>query len=213
MRTKTKGYGPNGAFTATAWANMNEKERNRACQADWYRRKKKQRNKERREKYAKDEAHRKKVLADAKTRRAASRKETADEKFEALVKHYQEKSEPQPLDGPGRRCLPRHVRLSNGWSGKVYPTSYLSWQIGRSQETVAMWMSEKVLPGSSIEIAGRYFFSYEFIDAVELACRKLYRLSGDGRRMILRDLIAEELKNAKVSWLPFRATEDQRVSH
>jgi len=181
----------------------------------WYEENRESFNANRRKRYKKDREYREAVLERSRSRRAAARRRRAEERFE------RNRSEPTPPRGAtsaGRRGLPRCVRPIDSVRGPrddakgqwVYSTRYLADAVGRSQATVRSWLAGGVLPGSSIELGGRYWFTQPFIDAAARAVRAMYEHNGNGSRKVLAALVESELRDSGVSWVPLGKGERHR---
>lgn len=197
----------------TEWENMTPDERRKVRYDHWYEKNRERRNKRRREKYHNDPDHRKKVLDGCKRRRPRLRREKAQEKFEAKLQEARERELEQSEEtdyGGGRKGLPRFVSVA-GQEMWVYTSRKLAVECGRGKSTIRAWLAHEVLPGCTIVIKGRYYFSTAFIKAIRRACKRVYLIDGNGSRDVLAELIREELAKAGCSYVPPDGTENDRV--
>ena len=183
------------------WADMTETER-RALpparrrtlyQRDYYERTRKDRNKARRERRKSDMRFRDKSNKQQRQRRAKHRAEAAPDKLKAEV------AEKFGIRG-GKHRRPRYVTLG-AERILVYTTGALARAIGRECATVRAWISEGVLPGCSVVIGGRCWFSERFARAVYDAIRFVMERDARTPRAMLRRVIRAKLREANVMWV------------
>ncbi len=204
----------------TVWMNLDREGRRKLRYKHWYKNNKKERNRKRRQKYDEDDAHKQKILDACKARRPAIRRVKAKEKFDAKLEEGQQRRREREVQrevldntarGGGRRGLPRYI-LVNGETMWVHTSRKLAETVGRGSSTIRAWMSQKVLPGCTVEFPGkRYYFSKRFIRAVKDACRRLYYIDGNGSRDVLAGLILEELSKVGASYVPIGSGPKDRV--
>jgi hypothetical protein len=92
----------------------------------------------------------------------------------------------------------------------VFSAGAFANKIGRTSATIRYWVDTGVLPGPSIRLGGRAYFTERYISAILKATERLYAESGVGSLDTLRRLARQELHAAGESWIPQGGSEDDR---
>jgi hypothetical protein len=199
-------------------------------QRKYYLSTRKDRLKAHRQRWDTDEEFRKSALDRAKEERASVRAAKAHAKFAAMIEKARADEEtrkrkqaergarrPRSARGPRKpRERPyglRKVSLSGRADDlvEIYPGGTFATAIGRKTETIRDWLKASVLPGASIFLGGKAYYTESFIQAVYRACEALYFKDGNGRLDILRKLIMRELSLAGESYVAPGSTERRRL--
>lgn len=106
---------------------------------------------------------------------------------------------------------PGGSRLVVGEPELVFSAGAFANRIGRTPATIRFWIDTGVLPGPSIRLGGRAYFTDQYISAIIKASKRLYEESGVGSLDKLKALARQELREAGQSWIPKGGTEDDRV--
>jgi len=178
-------------------------QKEREYQHRYYEEHKKQRSAQRKHRWRCDPEYRRRINERTRLRRAKARAETADQRFSEMVEAKKERTLARRKKGRKYSMPWRKVPVGEGGAGpftRVYSAGYLALEVGRETATVREWLTSNVLPGCSIWIGDRAFFTREFIDSVYAACERLFYLDGRGLRSVLRRLINEELVRRKVPY-------------
>jgi hypothetical protein len=178
----------------------------------YYLKTRKDRLAEHRKKWKADPDFRKAALDRAKEERAAVRASKAQDKFQAMIERAKGDLEKHNKKLKRQRKRPyglRKVSLTGKAADlvEVYPSGTFATAIGRKTDTIRDWIKAKVLPGASIFLGGKAYFTERFIQAVYRACEQLYFKDGNGRLEILRALVLTELANARESYIPAGGSE------
>jgi hypothetical protein len=183
-------------------ANLSPEEKERLYQHKYYQNHRGDRLKNAALRWKTDADYRKRELERKKNQRALGRAETAIERFMRMVEEKRKSAKPTRK--------PRRVEI-DGKTVDVHTTGALAREIGRDSGTVRKWLADGTLPGCTVLIGGKCWFSESFAKAVFAACKALYFLDGRGERMMLHRLILEELEKAGESYVPRGGAESDRV--
>lgn len=171
-------------------------------QRDYY-----QQNKEDRQSYAKDRwehdlEYREREIQRAKDRRARERASKASSRFVQMIEERRAEADdtcnPLLTDVDGEQVL-------------VYTSGSLSREVGRSARAIRMWLNDGTLPGATVFIQRRAYFSERFCNAVYRACEELFYLNGRGEKKILKRLIVKELAKEGITYVPTAHRGDNSV--
>lgn len=178
------------AMTPAERKRLDPDVRKRLYQRDYYRRMRKSRNRSRRQRWRADPKFRQQHLDRMQESRAAARKVTAPKKLEAAIASKKDRAT-------------RHPRLAdvNKVRVLVHTTGALAQRVGRESGTVRAWLDEGVLPGCSIVIGGKCWFTDGFIAAVREALERLLVEDARAPRERLKSLAAEALRTAGETWV------------
>lgn len=162
-------------------------------QREYYEKNKKKRSLAHKKRWKEDEDYREREIARQRKRRAEARKETASDRFDAMVEEKREAlkptRKPKFVEVGGKRCF-------------VFSTGTLAREVGREDGTIRAWLVSGVLPGASVWIGRRAHFTENYCTAVRNACRRLYSEDGRGDLEILKRLVREEFESAEVFYKP-----------
>ena len=162
-------------------------------QRDYYRRNKKLRTSQLRDKWKNDPRWKEQEQERARERRGRLRAGKAQERFEEMIEEKRD---------AGERTRPPRPALINGEAVQVWTTGSLGREVGRSARAVRGWLRDGILPGATVFVDDAAFFSRRFCQAVYKACERLYYLNGRGEHKVLKRLIREELAEEAISFVP-----------
>lgn len=151
----------------------------------------------RKERYKNDPEYRKRHLEQTQKSRKRKREEEAERRLERDLKLSEKRHKGEPLPKP------RLMKIA-GKAVACYSTSALSRYIGRSNETIRRWLTLGVLPGVSyVDDSGHYWFTKTYCETMRKCVEQMYHLprqrkGGHGDTEVLKELVKEEFKKAKV---------------
>ncbi len=85
----------------------------------------------------------------------------------------------------------------------VYSSGTLAAICGKNPSTIRTWIEERVVPGCSIHMSGRYWFTEELMRAVAEGYRKTLFLDGRAPHGKLRRWVRQEIKDRGIHVEPF----------
>ncbi len=184
------------------WADMTPAQRARLPDAvrarlyhrDYYLRNRKRRKRQRKARWQNDPKFRKTQLKQMKLVRGEKRKTEAIIKLAARIAKKASAARPQ-----------RHPRLAdvNGRRELVYTTGAVALRAGREPLTIRDWIADRVLPGVSIVIGNKGWFTQGYIDAVFAALRRCVMEDARTPRDLMHKYTREALREAGEKWVPF----------
>lgn len=165
-------------------------------QREYYRKRKEERSKQHKERWAKDDDYRQREVERQRRKRQEAREAVADKRFKSRVKAKRKERKPT------RR--PKFVELATGERCYVYGTGSMAREVGREDATIRSWLAAGILPGASIWIGRRAHFTPEFISAVRSASKRMLMEDGRGNNERFGALVLEALREAEVHFEPKR---------
>jgi len=140
-------------------------------------------------------------LARAQDKRALARAKVADGKFE--------KRQKKMLKASPRTKRPRLTQVDDDPSAEedggvwVWSSGVLAIGCGKSPPTMRTWIEERVIPGCSIIMGDRYWFSAPMMDAIAEGILRTLYVDGRCPHNKLRRYIAAEIEAREVPLAPF----------
>lgn len=189
-------------MTAAERARLPPEVRDSLYQQEYYERNRQSRNDTRKHRWRSDLDFRNRLLEQMKEKRAFARQETVDDRLIEAIR-AKEAIDEQREEESSRRATrrPRLVEI-NGVKKFVYSTGALAHSLGRESQTLRAWLSAGVLPGCSVVIGNKAWFTQGFGQAVFQALRRTMLLDARAPRDMLRGLVREELEIAHEPWVP-----------
>lgn len=171
-------------------------------QKEYYREHKDDRRDYSKDRWDNEPGYRKREIQRARDRRATVRAGKATDRFRSLVEARRKDDTDvcQPL-----------LTLVGDDKVLVYTSGSLSREIGRSPRVIRMWLQDGTLPGATVFVQRRAYFSERMSKAVYRACEELFHLNGRGEKRILKRLIARELARDKITYVPYSHRGDNSV--
>ena len=171
-------------------------------QRDYYQDHAEERRQYAKDRWENDREYREREIQRSSDRRALERAEKGRKRFKAMV-------EKRKAEDPDTRCpLKTEIDGEPVW---VYTTGELAREVGRSPRAIRAWLREGALPGATIWIKGRAYFSERFCKAVYAACEELFLLDGRGDKKVLKVLIIKALRKEGITYVTYEHRGDNSV--
>ena len=171
-------------------------------QRQYYREHKDERRDYAKDRWDNDREYREREIQRARDRRARQRADKASDRFKAMVESRRAEKD--------NTCCPLLTEVEEE-QVLVYTSGSLSREVGRSTRAIRMWLNDGTLPGATVFIQRRAYFSERFCQAVYRACEELFYLNGRGEKKILKRLILKELAQEGITYVPTAHRGDNSV--
>jgi predicted GIY-YIG superfamily endonuclease len=138
-------------------------------------------------------------LQRAQDKRALARAQVADKKF---AKRRERMLKASPRTKRARLIGSEDPSAEDDTGTWVWSSGVLAIHCGKSPPTMRTWIEERVVPGCTIILGDRYWFSLALLEAIAEGVRKTLFIDGRGPHSKLRRYIATEIERRGVPIVP-----------